>query len=129
MSKIKNRAKRFKQQDREVQQKAKIQSYAQYIDSPEWKATKKAKMRAEPKVCAACGDLRQIHCHHMCYRIPFNRVKLSDLLWLCQGCHALYHSRVTKPLSFRMSQWSLIQKTLAIIAGTETEKAPRVVSS
>ena len=116
-NKQKNRAKRFQQRERTVdtRQRTGILSYDQYIASEHWKETKEAKRRAEPKVCASCGGLRRICCHHMCYRMPFDTVRLADLMWLCKDCHELYHSQRETPLSFRASPARLRAKTLELI--------------
>ena len=73
--------------------------YAEYIESPGWAAkAQSAKQRAGQK-CQLCGAKRKdvkLHAHHNTYQ-RLGREKNTDLLVLCEPCHAKHHDKLPKP--------------------------------
>ena len=75
--------------------------YLQYITSPAWKVKRQEKFCALPfehHRCKICKDPEATHLHHKTYK-RLGREKLSDLILLCEECHAELHRRVRAGLS------------------------------
>jgi 5-methylcytosine-specific restriction endonuclease McrA len=68
-------------------------SYSDYIKSKEWRAVRKRYIASNmPQVCFACSLPRQqgFHIHHKTYK-RLGRERLTDLVLLCEPCHAACH--------------------------------------
>jgi len=74
-------------------------SYQDYLQSPEWKVKRKLLIRLYKK-CQLCGNLSipGETCYHVHHNDYSNRPleKPTDLLVLCNFCHAAYHARVKR---------------------------------
>jgi hypothetical protein len=64
--------------------------YQEYINSPAWRRRCKDFYSKYGKACAACGETRRIHMHHMSYRHLGNEAD-HELTPLCRECHETYH--------------------------------------
>jgi hypothetical protein len=65
-------------------------SYEAYLNSPEWKARRKAVLERCGGVCERCRKYLVDEVHHLTYAHVFNE-PLEDLQGLCKPCHALLH--------------------------------------
>jgi len=81
--------------------------YAVYILSKEWRARCTAFYRKYGKVCVACGEIRNIHLHHMSYRHTGDELD-EELAPLCRDCHHEYHE-------LNGVQSNMIKKTVEFI--------------
>ena len=66
-------------------------SYADYLDSPEWQSVK-GRYRASslPQDCHICGAAAEVM-HHKTYD-RVGEEDLTDLAPLCHGCHGIVHA-------------------------------------
>lgn len=65
-------------------------TYERHMASPHWRARRDAYFGRHPYVCHGCGTVEALHLHHVTYdRMGTERD--SDLMPLCQPCHALVH--------------------------------------
>jgi 5-methylcytosine-specific restriction endonuclease McrA len=65
--------------------------YHKFIKSPRWKAICAAYWLKHGRKCQACGAVKDLHVHHMCYDRFGGREALSDLMGLCYTCHREVH--------------------------------------
>lgn len=84
--------------------------YKDYLQSPHWKETRKAKLDTASH-CQICESENNLHIHHKRYEIGEKEARLSikrglsiepgtilgrelskDLMTLCASCHKLWHS-------------------------------------
>ena len=73
-----------------------VVSYAEYIDSAEWKAkAKEAKKRAgyRCQICNKAGDNLTLNAHHRTYKRLGNELPM-DITVLCRDCHAKFHDKL-----------------------------------
>jgi 5-methylcytosine-specific restriction endonuclease McrA len=66
--------------------------YITYLDSPEWREKRTARLIQDGYKCVHCGCTFNLHVHHLTYR-RFKDEHLSDLITLCQPCHERVHGR------------------------------------
>jgi hypothetical protein len=66
------------------------EKYAAYLSSEQWKAIRAARIRKDRSRCQGCGIREDLHVHHRTYE-RFTRERISDLITLCESCHALVH--------------------------------------
>ena len=62
----------------------------QYLQSPEWKALKQAKLWRAGNKCQLCKSTTNLHLHHLTYDRLGNEL-LTDLVLLCSVCHQAQH--------------------------------------
>lgn len=67
-------------------------SYKKYIQSDAWRIRCEMFYRTHHKICAACGNDRTIHLHHMTYA-HLGEEHDADLVPLCRNCHDEYHEQ------------------------------------
>lgn len=70
------------------------QAYGEYINSPDWRATRQRYLDSKlPKECFGCFAPWQsgFHFHHRTYK-NLGAEKLSDIVPMCPGCHAMVHT-------------------------------------
>jgi hypothetical protein len=60
--------------------------YEDYLDTDEWRAARKAKLRQVNHQCRRCGRDRYLHVHHLTYD-HLGHEWLDELVVLCQPCH------------------------------------------
>ncbi len=67
--------------------------YKEYLLSPEWQKTRKAKLKSAYYRCNVCNTNKtELHVHHRTYaRRAFEFMK--DLIVLCKDCHKLFHDQ------------------------------------
>jgi hypothetical protein len=64
--------------------------YDQYMDSPAWKARRRAVMERSRGLCEGCGSRPATQVHHMTYANVCNEF-LWELKAVCDHCHARCH--------------------------------------
>ncbi len=80
-----------KRRRRGKQQRLSRSEYAKYIVSPEW-MRRAAALKLKRGACEDCGESEGLQVHHLTYqRLGYERD--SDLLVLCDDCHAARHGR------------------------------------
>lgn len=65
-------------------------NYAKYLQTDHWKTTRKAAIDRAGGVCQFCRSTEQLNVHHNTYERLGEELP-SDLLVLCQTCHATLH--------------------------------------
>lgn len=65
--------------------------YELYLQSDEFNEIRQAVFNRDHHKCVVCGSTEDIVPHHLTYRNLYNE-KLSDLVTLCNKCHAIYHN-------------------------------------
>jgi hypothetical protein len=74
-----------------VLEKDKSPQYSEYLKSDEWKQITKAKREEAGNKCQLCNNGNfTLHVHHRTYDNIFHE-SLSDLIVLCENCHAKFH--------------------------------------
>ena len=58
--------------------------YEDYLQSPEWKATREKVLRRKGRVCEICGSTENIQVHHISY-------DEEEFAVLCDKCHKALH--------------------------------------
>lgn len=68
------------------------EAYERYLHSPAWKAKRLDALDRAGHRCAGCTATDALQVHHLTYeRLGFER--LTDLMVLCEQCHALEHGQ------------------------------------
>jgi len=60
--------------------------YIAHINSPEWKATRRAVLARAGGRCEHCGEAGPLDVHHKDYH-TLGHERLADLVALCPDCH------------------------------------------
>lgn len=79
------------------------EKYDKYIQSDEWLKRKIIFFSRNKKKCRACGSTKLIHLHHHTYERMGNE-RDSDLIPLCEDCHAEVHLIHNKNRKQNLSQ-------------------------
>lgn len=69
----------------------KTMPYREYLQTPEWKATRKQKLKRANYKCQLCNAGGVLNVHHRTYERRGNEDD-NDLIVLCQPCHEIFHS-------------------------------------
>lgn len=69
--------------------------YKDYLDTPEWKDTRKRILARARYKCQLCSSKDSLHIHHNSYD-NLGQEQWSDLIVLCENCHAKHHDKVIK---------------------------------
>lgn len=64
--------------------------YQAYLESPEWKALRKAVLKRCGKICERCHRYLVDNVHHLTYERVYHEL-LEDLQGLCRPCHSFLH--------------------------------------
>lgn len=64
--------------------------YAEYLQTPEWKATRENAVRRARGCCQTCSSTDRLNVHHRTY-IRRGQEYSSDLIVLCEPCHKIFH--------------------------------------
>lgn len=74
-----------------------MKNYAAYIASDAWKVKATATKKRDGNRCAWCGNPASLQVHHLTYQRIGNEIE-SDLITLCNGCHAIAtaHARLVR---------------------------------
>ena len=65
--------------------------YEVYLNSPHWHACKRAAIERAGHKCQVCGaDRVRMDVHHNSYQ-RMGREDITDLVVLCETCHAVFH--------------------------------------
>jgi hypothetical protein len=89
-------------------------NYEAYISSDQWRAVRLIRLRKDGNTCQGCGARERLHVHHRTYE-RFTCERISDLVTVCESCHALIHDL------HRKKRGSLEAVTFKVI----TKPAPR----
>lgn len=65
--------------------------YEAYLLSPHWIALRADALNRANRKCEACGGVRRLVGHHLCYRDPLENCTAADIMCLCERCHDLWH--------------------------------------
>ncbi len=78
---------RYRQRLREL----KTMSYRDYLQTPEWKERRAARLKAARYSCQVCNARNiTLNVHHRTY-VRRGEEFARDLIVLCEGCHKLFH--------------------------------------
>ncbi|MFH1971368.1 MAG: HNH endonuclease [Patescibacteria group bacterium] len=65
-----------------------INSYKDYLNSPQWKTIKMKYYRKNKRICRLCGSRENLHLHHVGYSFKnLFEGKIGNLISLCKSCH------------------------------------------
>jgi hypothetical protein len=100
-------------------------NYEQYIKlSPVWKAKRQERLKLDGHACKKCksdGGDKPLHVHHRTYDRFGGRERITDLVTLCEKCHADVHK-----LHRKKHHLSLEKITGKFLSETVTKgKSPR----
>lgn len=65
-------------------------TYHEYLQSPEWKATRNAAIERAGHACQFCRSTNRLEVHHNTYE-RIGREEPGDLVVLCHECHSTLH--------------------------------------
>jgi hypothetical protein len=70
------------------------EQYVEYLESQPWLWRRERVRRRAQDRCERCGNPHadEYHCHHLHYR-TLGHEHISDLMYLCNECHAFVHGR------------------------------------
>ncbi len=78
-------------------------NYAEYLESPEWKAKVEERAKIDKYRCCMCGAsgtrTNGLECHHVTYRNIYHEDVFTDLLTLCRDCHCAVHRMMNRQTS------------------------------
>jgi 5-methylcytosine-specific restriction endonuclease McrA len=66
--------------------------YLAYLRSPQWQAKRERILTARGHRCEVCRHAERLSLHHISYARLYDE-RDSDLLVVCESCHAAMHSR------------------------------------
>lgn len=69
--------------------------YKEYLQTTEWQDIRKHKLRKAHYKCELCNSASLLHVHHKTYENRGNE-RDSDLIVLCESCHAKFHNKLAK---------------------------------
>lgn len=69
--------------------------YAAYLQSPEWSARRHQALDDADHCCQVCNSSRDLEVHHRTYK-HLGHEPRADLTVLCNECHTLFHSRMSR---------------------------------
>jgi 5-methylcytosine-specific restriction endonuclease McrA len=80
-------------------------SYRDYLQSPEWKATREWALERANWRCQVCASTTVLDVHHNTYERRGHEWP-SDLVVLCRECHTLFHGRMedAKPKMVKLAE-------------------------
>ena len=87
-------------------------NYNQYLLTPEWAALAQETKRLAGFGCQVCNAGGELHAHHRTYERLGHELH-SDLVCLCDSCHALFHG---KQGAAAPAGWALVQSLAAEVA-------------
>jgi len=67
--------------------------YADYLNSPEWKAKRLKVLRRADTICEGCRERKATEVHHLSYTHVGNEF-LWELVAICDECHQRVHARI-----------------------------------
>lgn len=92
--------------------------YQTYLRSPHWKQLSARIRRRDRYTCTDCGATSKLQVHHLCYRPNLEDALDSDLVTLCEDCHARVHKRrVVRPARNTVVFGALAEKRRALMDG------------
>lgn len=66
-------------------------SYAEYLRSPHWMATRAKAIRRAGNRCQVCNGSERLEVHHRTYD-RIGHESAGDLIVLCRECHQTFHA-------------------------------------
>jgi hypothetical protein len=66
--------------------------YRAYLDSPQWRAKRERILTTRGRRCEVCRFHERLSLHHLTYVRLYDELD-SDLLVVCESCHAALHQR------------------------------------
>lgn len=80
-----------------------VMNYATYLLSPEWRAIRQVKLKETSHKCEGCSNVSHLQIHHLTYK-RIGHERMSDLMVLCDKCHAQVHEMWRKMPKFTVPQ-------------------------
>lgn len=99
--------------------KSRRELYDEYLRSETWQLKRRERLSIDGKRCLGCGATRNLHVHHRTYERFGGQELMSDLVSVCEKCHALIHKAANK------SRMSLDRTTALILRLEPAEKKPK----
>ena len=109
--------------------------YEEYLTSEDWEEKRSIAYKAAEYRCATCGEKKKLHAHHLFYRNLHDVDPITELLVLCEDCHAIAHhvntknksryeaiQRITKHLKMRRKQKRLVLATKNRVSKAQRKK-------
>lgn len=85
------------------------QWYSTYLQSEHWRELRARAFQILGRICAHCGNTKQLEAHHIRYRNPIQSCTVSDLVILCHACHKRQHGIIVEtkvfPVQRRGDKW------------------------
>lgn len=94
-------------------------NYDEYIQSEAWKALAHETKRLAGFHCQVCYGEGELHTHHRTYDRLGHEFQ-SDLIALCESCHALFHGKYDV---ISAAGWPLVKSLTAEISTLRTMAA------
>jgi len=82
------------------------ENYKLYLESEDWEEKRAVAYKAADYRCATCGGKKKLNAHHLVYRNLYDVDPITELLVLCEDCHAIAHHVNTK----NKSRYEAIQR-------------------
>jgi len=79
-----------REQQTERKRALRTMPYREFLQTPEWQATRKAALKRAGYRCQTCAKAGQMHVHHRTY-VNRGAERPADLIVLCADCHDLFH--------------------------------------
>lgn len=72
----------------------KMLPYQAYLETDHWKALREKTLDRDGRACRLCGSTEDLNVHHRTYERIGCELPM-DVITLCRGCHAKFHSMPT----------------------------------
>lgn len=92
------------------------QAYARFLTTPTWLNLRQQCLRRDGHLCRQCGSERDLQAHHQRYPHWWMDTVLSDLVTLCQPCHAYRHG-LTKQKPKKLQNAERLRRNWHAMAG------------
>jgi 5-methylcytosine-specific restriction endonuclease McrA len=69
--------------------------YREYLKTKHWQRVRTGAVRRAKSRCQLCNEPGQLHVHHRTYE-RLGAERNSDLIALCEDCHAKFHAKLPK---------------------------------
>lgn len=80
------------------------EEYAEYLQSEHWKGLRKQRLELDGYQCQKCGAKHKLQVHHTRYSARLEDTPVTDLLTLCDICHARAHGKLPKSKARRIAK-------------------------
>lgn len=70
--------------------------YKEYLKTKHWKKAREQRLKIDGYVCSVCKSNKRLQVHHLTYENIHNEDVFTDLITLCEDCHAKVHKKQIK---------------------------------